>query len=48
MNKELEQHVQLYFDYLVKEGVVIKMENGNYRLKTKEEKTKEMNAILSN
>lgn len=34
---ETEQYIQKHLDYLVTEGVVVKMENGNYRMKTSEE-----------
>jgi len=38
--------VQHHLNYLEKEGVVVKMENGNYRLKTKKEIKQELENIL--
>lgn len=34
---ETEEYIQKHLDYLVLEGVAVKMKNGNYRLKTSEE-----------
>ena len=43
-----EQQVQLHLDYLLSEGVVIKLENGNYRLKTENEIADELTDIENN
>ena len=45
---DTEQLVQLHLDHLVLEGVVIKMKNGNYRLKTEDEITTELKTIENN
>ena len=39
--------VQHHLDYLEKEGMVIKMANGNYRLKTEKEIQEELENILN-
>ncbi len=43
-----EQQVQLHLDYLLSEGVVIKLENGNYRLKTENEIADELKDVENN
>lgn len=39
--------VQHHLDYLEKEGMVVKMKNGKYRLKTEKEIKQEINDILN-
>ena len=43
---ETEQYIQQYLDYLVMEGVAVKMENGNYRMKTPEEIEVELEKVI--
>lgn len=39
--------VQHHLNYLEKEGMVVKMKNGNYRLKTEEEIKQELEDIIN-
>ena len=43
-----EKTVQKHLDYLLSEGVVVLMDNGNYRMKTKKEIEKEIQNIYNN
>jgi hypothetical protein len=42
-----EKTVQKHLDYLLSEGVVVLMDNGNYRMKTEKEIEKEIQNIYN-
>lgn len=43
--EKLEQYIQAQLDYQVAEGIAVRMENGNYRLKTKKELKQDLESI---
>ena len=45
--EQLEQYIENYCEYLVEEGVAVRMENGRYRMKTEEEIEKEIQDIVN-
>jgi hypothetical protein len=46
-NKEKKQKVINTLEYMINEGMVVKLSDGRYRLKTERELEKEMEALLN-
>ena len=43
--EKLERYIQAQLDYQVAEGIAVRMENGNYRLKTEKELKQDLESI---